>query len=111
MAAIIAGYMSLTKLKEIVETLEGKGENGFKMTITVNDETNTYGQNVSMFAEQSKEQREAKADRYFCGNGKVIWTDGKVVLSEKKDKDAFKTPSTEELNTPTAKKDDDDLPF
>lgn len=98
MAAIIAGYMTLTKLEEIVETLKDKGEKGFKMTIVVNDETNEWGQNVAMFAEQSKEQRENKVDRYYCGNGKVIWTDGKCVNAEKKDKTAIKIPSNDELD-------------
>lgn len=112
MSAIIAGYMSLTKLKEIVETLEGKGEKGFKMTVTVNDETNEYGQNVAMFAEQSKEQRENQVPRYYCGNGKVIWTDGKCVGAEKKEKSAaIKPPSAEELDKPTVKKAEDELPF
>lgn len=86
MSAIIAAYMPLAKLKEIVETLEAKDEKGFKMTISLNDESDKYGQNVSLFAEQSKEKREAKEDRYFCGNGRVIWTNGKIILAEKKEK-------------------------
>lgn len=111
MAAIIAGYMSLTKLKEIVETIECKDEKGFKVTITINDETNEYGQNVAMFAEQSKEQRDNQVPRYYCGNGKVIWTDGKCVGAEKKEKGAtIKPPSIKELDEPTEKK-DKELPF
>jgi hypothetical protein len=109
MSAIIAGWMPLKKLKEIVETLEGKGETGFKMTIAVNDDSNEYGQNVSLFAEQSKEQREAKADRYFCGNGRVIWTNDKIVVGTKVTKnEPIVPPSDAALNDA---KTHDDLPF
>lgn len=99
MSAIIAGYMPLQKLKEIVATLEGKNEKGFKFTLSVNDESNEWGQNASMFAEQSKEAREAKMDRYYCGNGRVIWTDGKIVVGTKAEK--AQVPSPEELEKPT----------
>jgi hypothetical protein len=108
MAAIIAGYMSLTKLEEIIETLKDKGEKGFKMTVTINDETNDYGQNVAMFAEQSKEQRDNKVDRYYCGNGKVIWTDGSCIVADKKEKAAITVPSAGDLDIPAKK---GDVPF
>jgi hypothetical protein len=55
-------------------------------TISVNDDTDTYGNNVSMWIEQSKEERDARARRTFIGNGKVIWTDGIIKLSEKQNK-------------------------
>jgi hypothetical protein len=85
MAVLIAGYVSLEKLKQIVETLEMKKEKGFKFTAGVNDETNEYGQNVSFYAEQTEEQRKAKADRFFWGNGKVFWkNDAGAKLAEKK---------------------------
>lgn len=105
MATLIAGYITLTKLKEIVDTIEGKDEKGFKFTMFLNDESNEFGQNVSMYAEQSKEQRENKAPRYYFGNGRVQWTDGKVTLAEKKDRVAV--PSNDELT----KSSKDDVPF
>ena len=52
-------------------------------TIAINDETNKFGQNVSMYKEQTKEQREAKEPKEYIGNGKVFWTDGKIVKAEK----------------------------
>jgi len=54
-------------------------------TIAVNDETNKFGQNVSMYAEQTKEQRDAKAPKTYIGNGKVFWTDGKITKATAKD--------------------------
>jgi hypothetical protein len=58
------------------------------MTISINDETNNYGQNVTAFAAQTKEQRDAKADKFYVGNGKVFWTDGTIVTAKKPDEPA-----------------------
>ncbi len=44
------------------------------VTISLNDEIDQYGNNVSVWEEQTKEDRDAKAPRVFLGNGKVIWT-------------------------------------
>lgn len=52
-------------------------------TISISDETNQYGQNVSVYESQTKEQREAKEKKTYIGNGKVFWTDGKVVVAKK----------------------------
>ena len=43
-----------------------KGKKGvyYNFTISINDETNQYGQNVSAFDSQTKEEREAKADTF-----------------------------------------------
>lgn len=56
-----------------------KGKKGvyYNLTISVNDETNQFGQNVSAFDSQTKEEREAKKPKQYIGNGKVVWTDGK----------------------------------
>lgn len=82
MSALLNGHITLEKLKEIIKTVEAKKAKGFGFTISINDETNQWGQNASMFAEQSKEDRQAKKEKWYCGNGKVIWTDGKIVKAE-----------------------------
>ena len=46
--------------------------------ISVSDELDQYGNNVAMYVEQSKEEREAKVKRTYVGNGRVVWTDGKI---------------------------------
>lgn len=46
--------------------------------VSVSDEIDQYGNNVSMYVEQSKEDREAKKKRTYVGNGRVVWTDGKI---------------------------------
>ena len=58
-----------------------KGKKGvyYNFTISVNDETNQFGQNVSAYDSQTKEEREAKKPKQYIGNGKVVWTDGSCV--------------------------------
>lgn len=56
----------------------------YKFTVAVNDETK-YGNNVSAFDHQTKEEREAKKPKSYLGNGNVFWTDGSVVLAEKEE--------------------------
>jgi hypothetical protein len=80
---MISGYFTLEKMKEIVKVCESKNETGFKFTASVSDTSNQFGQNVSFFAEQSKEQRDAKVSKYYFGNGKVFWTDGKIAIGTK----------------------------
>lgn len=47
-------------------------------TLSINDETNQYGQNVAIWKEQTKEERTAKKPREYVGNGRVVWTEGAV---------------------------------
>ena len=78
-----------------------KGKDGavyYNLTVSVQDESR-FGNNVSIFDSQTKEEREAKKNRNYLGNGRVIWTDGNVLLSEK----------TEEVSM--TEKEKSDLPF
>ena len=61
-----------------------KGKKGvyYNFTISVNDDTNQFGQNVSAFDSQTKEEREAKKPKQYIGNGKVLWTDGKSTKAQ-----------------------------
>ena len=47
-----------------------------------------------------KEQREAKATKTYVGNGKIFWTDGKINIAEKVERESVSSSSSE-----------DDLPF
>lgn len=87
MAHLISGYITAEKLRTILETLEKKGEKGFGFTVAVNDETDSYGNNVQFHASQTKEQREAKEKKWYFGNGKVFWTNGtEVKIAQKVEK-------------------------
>lgn len=72
-------------------SIKGKDGKYTNYTIAINDETNQYGQNCSMYKEQTKEQRDAKEKKEYIGNGKVFWTDGKITVAEKKEKAATTT--------------------
>ena len=53
-----------------------------KYTMSINDTQDNYGNNASVFIQQTKEEREAKVKKVYVGNGKVQWTDGKIVKAE-----------------------------
>ena len=101
MALMADMWIKTETLKTLLSTLEKKGENGIALTIAINDESNEYGQNLSSFVSQTKEQREAGKTRFYTGNGKVFWTDGKV----------HKAVKQEEAPAQQQEEDDDDLPF
>jgi len=78
-------WMKTEVLEKLLATLKKKGENGIALTIAINDESNEWGQNLSSFVSQTKEQREEGKPRFYTGNGKVFWTDGKVEKAVKKE--------------------------
>lgn len=103
MSSLNSLYIKKETLKTLFETLDKKGEKGIEITIPINDEANQYNQNISAYVSQSKEDREAKKERYYVGNGKTFWTNGIIVVPEK---DQPSTPAT-----PSSNEEEDDLPF
>ena len=65
--------------------VQGKKGTYYNFTVSVNDDTNQFGQNVSVYDSQTKEEREAKKSKQYIGNGKVVWTDGSMVAVERTD--------------------------
>ncbi len=53
-----------------------QGEKGkyLTMTVSVNDEPDTYGNNVAAWIEQNQEERQNKSPKQYLGNGKVFWS-------------------------------------
>lgn len=85
-----------------------QGKNGkvyYNFTLSVNDETNDYGQNVSAFDAQTKEEREAKKLKSYLGNGKVIWCDGSIVTAARQDQESKPASAKVEVEA------ESDLPF
>ena len=83
-----------------------QGKNGavyYNFTVSVNDDTNQWGQNASIFDAQTKEEREAKKSKDYLGNGKVVWTDGNCTKAEWIEKDGSSAPKQAEQES--------DLPF
>lgn len=104
MGAIISLSLNLDAIDKS-KIVDGKKGKYYNVTLSVNDETNDYGQNVSVFDSQSKEEREAKASRNYIGNGKVVWESGISVATKPGEAEDY-TPNTKS-NSPA----DDDLPF
>lgn len=72
MAQLIAISIDVTKLDKS-KFVAGKKGTYANLTISVNDTDDQFGNNVSIWEGQSQEEREAKANRNFLGNGKVVW--------------------------------------
>jgi len=82
MGAIINASIRVDKLPK-EKFVKGKdGAVYYNLTISVNDETR-YGNNVAVMDAQTKEEREAKKQRNYLGNGKVVWTNDIIKLAEK----------------------------
>lgn len=85
MSTLINGSIRVDKLPK-EKFIKGKdGAVYYNFTISVQDDTR-YGNNVAFTDSQTKEEREAKMPKNYLGNGKVVWTDGKVTLAEREEK-------------------------
>jgi len=103
MGALGNVYIKEEILETLLKTIRAKKEKGLSITFSIDDKTNQFGQNVSAFATQTKEQREAKAKKYYVGNGSLVWTDGTIKVAEKVDKN-------QQQSVPAVVS-DDNLPF
>lgn len=77
MAKLVAASINLSKIDKQKMKKSKNGDLYYDITISVNDKENTYGQDVSIYEAQTKEQREAKADKKYIGSGKTFWTNEK----------------------------------
>ena len=76
------------------------GAHYYNGTISINDETNEWGQNVSIIDSQTKEERDAKKPKTYLGNGKVVWNDGKITNATKTEVGASANTATVEVDLP-----------
>lgn len=97
-------YIKTEVIQILLDTAKKKGVPGIALTVSTNDEVNGYGQNVSAYVSQSKEDREAKKNKFYVGNGKVFWTDGKITKAEKVEQHPTAT-------APSYESGEDELPF
>jgi hypothetical protein len=72
MSKLIAISIDVTKLDKSKFVVGKKGTYA-NLTVSLNDEADQYGNNCSVWQSQSQEEREAKQDRNFLGNGKVVF--------------------------------------
>ena len=48
-------YIKKENLKTLLEVVEKKGDKGVELTISTNDETNEYGQNISAYVARDRD--------------------------------------------------------
>ena len=102
MASIIATSIDLTKIPKD-KIYEGKKGKYLPITITINDEVDQFGNQGPVVVSQSKEERDAKTEKVYLGNVKVVWTNGDNVDVAPRDN---ATMPQQQVQQPV-----DDLPF
>ena len=100
MSALINFSLDVAALPKEKFVSAANGKVYVNLTMAVNDETR-YGNNTSIYVNQTKEEREAKKQRQYLGNGKVVWTDNNIVLAQR-EQEAEQVPQSKEVA---------DLPF
>jgi hypothetical protein len=84
MANLSEIFLKQETLETLLNTVKAKGQKGVSITISQNDTSNEWGQNVNSYVSQSKEEREAKKPKFYTGSGKVFWSDGKPAMAVEK---------------------------
>ena len=107
MASIIATSIDLTKIPKD-KIIQGKKGKYLPITITLNDELDNFGNNGPVVVQQTKEERDAKVEKTYLGNVKVVWTNGNNVEAAPKQVDASAAGSPQPVMT---KDEPVDLPF
>ena len=86
MASLSEIYLKKSTLETIIKALnakQGKDAEGVKLTISLSDQTNNFGQNVSAYVAQTKEQRDAKTPLFYVDNGKTFWSKGETPVPQR----------------------------
>ena len=94
MSALINFSLNVAKLPK-EKFIAGKdGAVYVNLTMSVNDETR-YGNNTGIYVSQTQEEREAKKQKTYLGNGKVVWNNGQIVNAEKEVQEAVQEHQAE----------------
>jgi hypothetical protein len=96
MAVIANLSIDLSKIDKSKVVSKGTAKY-LNLDVVIRDEINQYNQNVSAYHTQSKEQREAKEDKQYVGNGRVVFVNGEV-QAVPYNKPAVAAAATEELD-------------
>lgn len=97
MAVILNTSINLSEIPKD-KIINGKKGKYLPITITVKDELDQFGNQGPVIVAQTKEERDAKAEKTYLGNVKVAWTNGQITKLENQNQQA-----------PTAV--ENDLPF
>ena len=97
MASLSEIYVKKSTLETILKALnakQGKEGEGVKLTVSLSDQPNNYGQNVSVYVAQTKEQRDAKTPLFYVGNGKTFWSKGETPVPQREEPKQEQKPVT-----------------
>ena len=98
MAKILNVSVNVEKINK-AKLIKGKKGTYLSLNIAINDEKDQFENDCSVWENQSKEEREAKADKNYLGNGKIIWSNDPEATTQK----------AQEVGQEVDE--DDDLPF
>ena len=89
------------------------GNQGFAFQFALNDETDDYGNNVTLWMTQTEAERESKAKRIFIGNGRAQFNNGKLTIVSKDNPEGTTLKVGDGTDTQVAKEvaGGDGLPF
>tara|TARA_B100000497_G_C7273393_1_gene190861 strand:- start:32 stop:310 length:279 start_codon:yes stop_codon:yes gene_type:complete len=73
MAKILNVSVNVEKINK-AKLIKGKKGTYLSLNIAINDEKDQFENDCSVWENQSKEEREAKTDKNYLGNGKIIWS-------------------------------------
>ena len=104
MASIMKANIDLNKIPKD-KIYKGKKGSYLPIVITINDELGNYGDSGPIIVEQTKDERDAKVDKVYLGNVKVVWTNGDNVAAAQRD------GGPAPVQQAAVAQADDDLPF
>ncbi len=103
MAGIVKGSINLNMIPKD-RIIQGKKGKYLPISITVNDEQDQFGNFGPIIVDQTKEEREAKTEKTYLGNVRVVWSNGTFP-------DAPKFDGPKSAPVTASKETEDDLPF
>ena len=88
MASFSEIYIKKSTLETMLKALnakQGKESEGVKITISLSDQASKFGQNVTAYVSQTKEQRDADTPKFYVGNGKTFWSKGETPVPQREE--------------------------
>jgi hypothetical protein len=95
MSALLNVSLRVDSLPKEKFVMGKDGKVFYNFTLAINDEANQFGQNVSAYDSQTKEERDAKKQKSYLGNGNVVWTDGNIKAVKKEGQPATQQAAVE----------------
>lgn len=96
MSKLLSLSVDLSKIDKSKITEGKNGAKYYSLTIELKDEKDQYGNDLTAWTTQTKEDRESKTSRTYLGNGKIIFSSNAEKTNYSKENKT--TVLTEEVN-------------